>query len=124
MYLIIEGHSKVKTYGQGDEEGMHAPKIVPVKPTEEAVVTHVGEEEMPMVKHLHKKAPLMKEEKKVKGAGEGKEKKAKGGDGGLLSFIDSSLGDFFKGGMGESGEEDREEVNQVLEESVQKKGNQ
>lgn len=106
MYLIIEGHSKVKTYGQGDEEGMHAPKIVPVVPTEDSVITHVGSEE-PMVKHLHKKMEkLTKEDITSKESSEGGEQM-----GGLLSFIDSSLGDFLRA---------EEEDNSVLEDEKKK----
>lgn len=112
MYLIIEGHSKVKNYGQADEEGMHMPKIVPVVPTEESVITHVGSDE-PMVKHLHRKGDMKSEEKE-----EEKEKRSqlksglgKESGGGLLSFIDSSLGDFMR-----AEEEDMDDDNSVLDE--------
>lgn len=114
MYLIIEGHSKVKTYGQGDEESAHAPKIVPVSPTEEAVITHVGTEHMPMVRHLHKKTSDEQEVKLTKNKeklteSEAKEEKSKMG--GLLGFIDSSLSDFMRA---------EEEDNSVLEDSEEK----
>lgn len=119
MYLIIEGHSKVKTYGQGDEEGIHAPKIVPVVPTEDSVITHVGSEE-PMVRHLHKKASALKEvEKKTKASvvekeeGEKKKKSEENNMGGLLSFIENSMGDFLKA--------DEDDENSVLEFNVEKK---
>lgn len=109
MYLIIEGHSKVKTYGQADEASAHSPKIVPVLPTEDPVITHVGSE-APMVEHLHKKGMEGKFEKlAVKTETKGEEVKMDG----LLSFIDSSLGDFLRA------EEDDE--NSVLEVNVEKK---
>lgn len=120
MYLIIEGHSNVKKYG-GPEE-LHAPKIVPVVPTEDSVITHVGSEQ-PMVRHLHKKTEAIKEESgtgktkgKLAGDGKGKEKDSreeKKHMGGLLSFIDSSLGDFLRA---------EEEDNSVLDKE-EKEGN-
>ncbi|XP_058980736.1 mucin-2 [Musca domestica] len=60
MYLIIEGHSKVKTYGK-DELDPHKPKIVPVISSREPVVRRAdpnekrGTPETFQVKHLHTK---------------------------------------------------------------------
>ncbi|KAM7353664.1 uncharacterized protein ACRADG_005636 [Cochliomyia hominivorax] len=60
MYLIIEGHSKVKTYGK-DELDPHKPKIVPIIPKREPVVRIAdpnekrGTPETFQVKHLHTK---------------------------------------------------------------------
>ncbi|XP_073822214.1 uncharacterized protein [Musca autumnalis] len=60
MYLIIEGHSKVKTYGK-DELDPHKPKIVPVISSREPVVRMAdpneqrGTPETFQVKHLHSK---------------------------------------------------------------------
>ncbi|XP_075152324.1 uncharacterized protein LOC142226290 [Haematobia irritans] len=60
MYLIIEGHSKVKTYGK-DELDPHKPKIVPVISSREPVVRRAdpnekrGTPETFEVKHLHTK---------------------------------------------------------------------
>ncbi|XP_065356003.1 mucin-5AC [Calliphora vicina] len=60
MYLIIEGHSKVKTYGK-DELDPHKPKIVPIIPKREPVVRMAdpnekrGTPETFLVKHLHTK---------------------------------------------------------------------
>ncbi|XP_030383719.1 uncharacterized protein LOC115631169 [Scaptodrosophila lebanonensis] len=60
MYLIIEGHSKVKTYGQ-NELDPHRPKIVPVISKREPVVRIAdpnekrGTVETFQVKHLHTK---------------------------------------------------------------------
>ncbi|XP_064535231.1 mucin-2 [Drosophila montana] len=60
MYLIIEGHSKVKTYGQ-NELDPHSPKIVPVISKREPVVRIAdpneqrGTVETYQVKHLHTK---------------------------------------------------------------------
>lgn len=119
--MIIEGHSKVKTYGQGDEEAMHAPKVVPVVPTEDSVITHVGSESQ-MVRHLHNKNGKLimesgKGEKELKE--ENKETKGEKVEspmmGGLLSLIDSSLGDFLK--------DNEEGENSVLEFNVEKKNN-
>lgn len=59
MYLIIEGHSKVKTYGLRDEEAKHIPKMVPVKSKNNPVIKHVVSEDDNgteiIVKHLHQK---------------------------------------------------------------------
>ncbi|EDW90223.1 uncharacterized protein Dyak_GE12770 [Drosophila yakuba] len=64
MYLIIEGHSKVKTYGQ-NELDPHSPKIVPVISKREPVVRIAdpnekrGTVESYQVKHLHTKTTPM-----------------------------------------------------------------
>ncbi|XP_034129637.1 mucin-5AC [Drosophila guanche] len=64
MYLIIEGHSKVKTYGQ-NELDPHSPKIVPVISKREPVVRTAdpnekrGTVETFQVKHLHTKTTPM-----------------------------------------------------------------
>ncbi|KAH8413438.1 hypothetical protein KR009_011043 [Drosophila setifemur] len=64
MYLIIEGHSKVKTYGQ-NELDPHSPKIVPVISKREPVVRIAdpnekrGTVETYQVKHLHTKTTPM-----------------------------------------------------------------
>ncbi|XP_026844791.1 mucin-17 [Drosophila persimilis] len=64
MYLIIEGHSKVKTYGQ-NELDPHSPKIVPVISKREPVVRIAdpnekrGTVETFQVKHLHTKTTPM-----------------------------------------------------------------
>uniref|UniRef100_A0A1B0CZB6 Uncharacterized protein n=1 Tax=Phlebotomus papatasi TaxID=29031 RepID=A0A1B0CZB6_PHLPP len=58
MYLIIEGHSKVKTYSSSDPpDGKHHANIVPVVSTEDPVVRRVVNDE---VKHLHFRAPEVK----------------------------------------------------------------
>ncbi|KAH8249384.1 hypothetical protein KR032_009108 [Drosophila birchii] len=63
-YLIIEGHSKVKTYGQ-NELDPHSPKIVPVISKREPVVRIAdpnekrGTVESYQVKHLHTKTTPM-----------------------------------------------------------------
>lgn len=43
MYLIIQGHSRVKTYGQQTENvtDRHAPKMVPIVATKDPVIMHV-----------------------------------------------------------------------------------
>ncbi|XP_017014080.2 mucin-5AC [Drosophila takahashii] len=64
MYLIIEGHSKVKTYGQ-NELDPHSPKIVPVISKREPVVRIAdpnekrGTVDSYQVKHLHTKTTPM-----------------------------------------------------------------
>ncbi|KAH8325753.1 hypothetical protein KR067_007021 [Drosophila pandora] len=64
MYLIIEGHSKVKTYGQ-NEFDPHSPKLVPVISKREPVVRIAdpnekrGTVESYQVKHLHTKTTPM-----------------------------------------------------------------
>lgn len=91
MNLIIQGHSRVKTYGQGTEE--RDPKIIEVKSIENPVVNRVvSEDENGIqfdVKHLHASntnktlsAPLNSTTKSDSPAA------------GLLSLLDLSFGDF------------------------------
>lgn len=99
MYLIIEGHSKVKTYGLRDEEAKHIPKIVPVKPKKNPVIKHVVSEDdngtEVLVKHLHQK----QEDKKI--AEKPKLENKKSTMDNLLSFLD--FGSFM---VGEQEEDD------------------
>lgn len=103
MYLIIQGHSKVKTYGQPDGNGKMQPKIVPVASTVDPVVTHVVSEhengQKYEVKHLHKKqedkepllGPITRE---TSMASMKKNATATPTMSSLLSLLDSSFGDF------------------------------
>lgn len=92
MYLIIEGHSKVKTYGQPDDETKKLPKIVPVENLENPVIHHIPSNSeysgstLPIVKHLHTT--------EIKEADETPLKKDTPIMGGLLSLLDSSIGDY------------------------------
>lgn len=60
MYLIIQGHSKVKTYGidkSGGKSVKNEPKMVPVGGTTDSIVNHVTSDTKTtvyQVKHLHK----------------------------------------------------------------------
>lgn len=92
MYLIIEGHSKVKTYGQNDNSTVrkHIPKIVPIKAAEESIIKHVVSEDdtghAMEVMHLHTTQPPTPSTTPSPSA-----------MGDLLSLLDSSLGNFFLG---------------------------
>lgn len=61
MYLIIEGHSKVKTYGRKDDLNInkHPPRIVTISSTEDPVIRHVVNQDDTgselKVEHLHTK---------------------------------------------------------------------
>lgn len=97
MYLIIEGHSKVKTYGLRDEEAKHIPKMVPVKSKNNPVVKHVVSEDDNgteiIVKHLHQK----QEDKKIEEKPKLENKKSTMDN--LLSFLD--FGGFMAADEGE-----------------------
>lgn len=99
MYLIFQGHSKVKTYGP-DSNGTNKAekqdvKMVPVTMKENPVVKHVvsldsnGSELQ--VKHLHK---LHTPEPKTKASASKPSKKAPSAMDSLLSLLDSSLASF------------------------------
>lgn len=108
MYMIIEGHSKVKKYGLGPNDiKSNFPKIVPVTPTKDTVVRHVVSNDefgnTLTVKHLHPKitttvrpAPTQPTTTKL----ELKKKEPSTMDS-LLSFLDTSLGNFFLNGVKE-----------------------
>ncbi|XP_055684095.1 uncharacterized protein LOC129790562 [Lutzomyia longipalpis] len=87
MYLIIEGHSKVKTYSSSDPpDGKHHANIVPVVSTEDPVVRRVVNEEAPLgVKHLHFRVPEVRRKPHPT--------KTSAMDS-LLSFLDVSFGGF------------------------------
>ncbi|KAJ6649562.1 hypothetical protein Bhyg_04799, partial [Pseudolycoriella hygida] len=89
MNLIIQGHSRVKTYGQGAE--VRDPKIIEVKSVDHPIVNRVvSKDENGVqfdVKHLHvsnanKNATTTTEEPKSSTVA------------GLLSLLDLSFGDF------------------------------
>lgn len=95
MYLIIQGHSKVKTYGgqQAVNETMnHSPKMVPVETVKDPVVTHVVSEDdngnMMNVAHMHKTQKIHDTKLVDK-------KKANSTVDSLLSLLDSSFMGFF-----------------------------
>lgn len=61
MHLIIQGHSKVKTYGidkNGSKTGKSEPKMIPVGSNTDPVVKHITSDDVKantiQVKHLHK----------------------------------------------------------------------
>lgn len=100
MFLIIQGHSKVKTYGpdSGDSKKMekNEVKMVPVSAMDDPVVKHVvsfdknGSEIQ--VKHLHK---LHTPAPKIRSTTQKPNKKSTNSAmDSLLSLLDSSLGNF------------------------------
>lgn len=105
MYLIIEGHSKVKTYGgPSTSSGRHEPKFVPVQSTVDPVVTRVVNEDDDgkyEVRHLHYKQPTpedseAKTETVSASPDETNTKPYKVNKmSSLLSLLDTSFGDFF-----------------------------
>lgn len=145
-YLIIEGHSKVKTYGNYPA-GRHEPNVRPVRPVDPVVRTVLGSEKAELnetqmsrtadvdgdrfqVRHLHYKQAASPEQhadaiqtaaeaaqavetttattdlvSNSKSALDGADmdtewttiKSPTGGMSGLLSLLDTSLGDFFTG---------------------------
>lgn len=92
MNLIIQGHSRVKTYGQGTEE--RDPKIVEVKSVENPVVNRVvskDENGIPFeVKHLHVSSGNKTVSVSLNATAESENSPVAG----LLSFLDLSFGDF------------------------------
>lgn len=97
MYLIIEGHSKVKTYGQSDDNAKKpAAKIVPVDSSaNNPVVKHVmAENDRGIeieVKHLHRRT---KSENKNEGMNMIRDN-SNNTMNSLLSLLDTTFGDFF-----------------------------
>lgn len=92
MYLIIQGHSKVKTYGQQYENvtDRHAPKMVPIVATKDPVITHVVNKddtgnEM-NVPHLFEKNDVKEENSTDSTTMDS-----------LLSLLDTSFSGFFLG---------------------------
>lgn len=102
MYLIIEGHSKVKTYGQQDGTVRRAlPKIVPVASTVDPVIEHVVSKDEDgrtfEVKHLHTKqeevtVPMLTMRKTA--ATLGNSTTTTSSMDSLLSLLDTSFGDY------------------------------
>lgn len=104
MYLIIQGHSKVKTYGPKPENitDKHVPKMVPVMATKDPVVSHVVSEDdngnTIGVMHLHKtKSTTVQPTKSSKTKTKNKliDKKSSSTMDNLLSLLDTSFGGFF-----------------------------
>lgn len=100
MYLIIQGHSKVKTYGADHNDKKpekHEPKMVPVTVKDDLIVKHIlstdpnGNELQ--VKHLHK---LQTPEVKIKTSSTKPTKKPSNSPmmDSLLSLLDSSFASF------------------------------
>lgn len=104
LYLIIEGHSKVKTYGgPSTSSGRHEPKLVPVQSTVDPVVVRVVNEDDDgkyEVRHLHYKQPKpedldAKDEKLVTPVDSNMKPLVANKMSSLLSLLDTSFGDFF-----------------------------
>lgn len=98
MYLIIQGHSKVKTYGPDGGNAKRTEKaeakMVPIVAKEDPVVNHVvasnSNESVVQVKHLHKSRET---ESKTKPTSK-PTKKVTTPMASLLSLLDSSLASF------------------------------
>lgn len=109
MYLIIQGHSKVKTYGQSDDNnGKPLAKIVPIEKMENPVIKHVVSEDEKgtklEVKHLHK---ITKHNDGKKDDGKNLiEDNSKNTMGNLLSLLDTTFGDYFRDGVGGGNDDD------------------
>lgn len=92
MSLVIEGHSKVKTYkpGQFDPKEKHRPVLIPVTPLGDPINRRIVNTEedgkIIEVKHLHSKEERKSETKKVENHQE------KSAISSLLSFLDTSFG--------------------------------
>lgn len=117
MYLIIQGHSKVKTYGNNSNNGNktqnHEPKMVPVVPTDDPIVQHVVSLDASVgefqVKHLHKsQATAVKAKTTSATSSKPAKNKVTTPMVSLLSLLDSSLASF---GLGEK--ESKSKLNDV-----------
>lgn len=100
MYLIIQGHSKVKTYGPDGSSNTKRTdkaeaKMVPVVAKDDPIVKHIvsldSNEAEIQVKHLHK---LRENDSKTKSATSKPTKKVATPMVSLLSLLDSSLASF------------------------------
>jgi hypothetical protein len=92
--LIIEGHSKVKTYGSKNDDplGSSMPKIRPIQPKENPIVEHVTDDAAVDSRPEY-----------------GKQKIKKTAMTSLLSLLDGSFGNFLGGDSGDGGREEEEE---------------
>lgn len=110
LFLIIQGHSKVKTYGPkpANITEKHVPKMVPVASTKDPVVSHVVSEDEKgnaIVMHLHKIKSTTTEiphyslkQSKTRNKPKQVDKKTTAASstmGNLLSLLDTSFGGFF-----------------------------
>lgn len=105
MYLIIQGHSKVKTYGNnngGNKTEKHEPKMVPIVAMEDPIVKHVVSLDSSVgefqVKHLHKSQANEVKIKTTTASNKPTKTKVATPMVSLLSLLDSSFASF---GLGE-----------------------
>lgn len=98
MSLVIEGHSKVKTYKPGhfDPKEKHRPVLVPITPLGDPVQRRIVNTEedggVLEVKHLHSSAERKSDTKKVELEKKEPVVKEKSAISSLLSFLDTSFG--------------------------------
>ncbi|XP_063702923.1 uncharacterized protein LOC134832726 [Culicoides brevitarsis] len=133
MSLVIEGHSKVKTYkpGQFDPKEKHRPVLVPIQSADPIQRRVINTEENGValeVKHLHSSEEKKSETKKIelttpkspekKLEKEGKEEKSAFSS--LLSFLDTSFGDLVV--QEESSEEQLDEENKIGAKNLEQNG--
>lgn len=119
MYLIIEGHSKVKTYGLKNDDILerHLPKIRQISNNQDPVVRRIVDE-TPVeyrVKHLHvpKKDPnkyFQRPDGKTPGAMSN-----------LLTLLDTSFGNFLSNDS-DASDEDTEEIPKAPKSQKNRKG--
>ncbi|GAB0098457.1 hypothetical protein DMENIID0001_141940 [Sergentomyia squamirostris] len=98
MYLIIEGHSKVKTYSSSDAlDGKHHANIIPIVSTEDPVIRRVINDDAPTgIKHLHYKQPEVRRKPTPPAKTSAMDS--------LLSLLDVSFGNF----LTEGGQDERQ----------------
>lgn len=100
MFLIIQGHSKVKTYGGKDSVGnsettKHLPKIRPVTMNKDPVINHVVSSDFhPSESHIVVNATTTHKPKPLKSIKVQSNSNTNSTMDSLLSFLDSSLGIF------------------------------
>lgn len=119
MYLIIEGHSKVKTYGLKNDDILerHLPKIRQISNNQDPVVRRIVDE-TPVeyrVKHLH--APKKDPNKYFKRT----DGKNSGAMSNLLTLLDTSFGNFLSNDS-EGSDEDTEEIPKAPKSQKNRKG--
>lgn len=98
MSLVIEGHSKVKTYKPGhfDPKERHRPVLVPITPEGDPIQRRIVNTEedggVLEVKHLHSSVEKKSETKKIELDKKENVTTEKSAISSLLSFLDTSFG--------------------------------
>lgn len=124
LYLIIQGHSKVKTYGAenvDNAKAKHEPKMVPVTTNKDPVVKHVVSQDSRgneiQVKHLHKiQTPIAK----VKSTTPSTKRVTNSPVDSLLSLLDKSFAGFTLNGDRETKSKSGFELKKSNEQNLSK----